>query len=214
MENYKAQISTSADRFLTLLKTGGPRSAAGLARELGITGEGARLHLLKLLDDGLVEAVTEPKGVGRPQQIWSLTERGNRRFPDSHSDLTVQLISTIEEVLGPDALNNVIVAREQVISDRYYKALAPIADFSAKMSRLAEMRHSEGYLAEWRKDGDAYLFIEHHCPICAAATVCTSICQVELKTFRRIFGEFATVERTDHLLSGAKKCVYRIVPLS
>ncbi|UYQ94636.1 transcriptional regulator [Chitinophaga horti] len=214
MENYKAQISTAADRFLTLLKTGGPQTASGMAKELGITGEGARLHLLKLQEEGLVEAVTEPKGVGRPQQIWSLTERGNRRFPDSHSDLTVQLINTIEEVLGPDALNNVIVAREQAISDRYYEALSLIDNLPDKLARLAEMRHREGYLAEWRKDGEAFLFIEHHCPICSAAKVCGNICQAELKTFRRIFGEHASVDRIDHLLSGAKRCVYKIVPLS
>jgi predicted ArsR family transcriptional regulator len=214
LENYKAQITTAADRFLTLLKTGGPQTAAGMARELGITGEGARLHLLKLQEEGLVEAVTEPKGVGRPQQVWSLTERGNRRFPDSHSDLTVQLIQKIEEVLGADALNNVITAREQDNSDRYYQALATLPNLSEKLARLAEMRHREGYLAEWRADGDAFLFIEHHCPICSAARVCGSICQAELKTFHRIFGDQASVERTDHLLSGAKRCVYRIVPFS
>lgn len=214
LENYKTQISTAADRFLTLLKTGGPQSASAMAKDLGITGEGARLHLLKLQEEGLVEAVTEPKGVGRPQQIWSLTERGNRRFPDSHSDLTVQLINTIGDVLGPDALDEVIVARERAISDRYYDALSSLTDLSEKLARLAEMRHKEGYLAEWRQDGDAFLFIEHHCPICSAAKVCGNICQAELITFRRLFGDQASVDRVDHLLSGAKRCVYKIVPLS
>jgi len=96
-----------------LLKTQGPQTAADLGVGLGITGEAARQQLLKLAGDGLVEAMVEVRGVGRPSQVWRLTASGNTRFPDTHAELTVQLIHTVKTVLGEEALERLITAREQ-----------------------------------------------------------------------------------------------------
>src|SRR5215831_5717514 len=99
------------ERLLVLLKTRGPQTAADLGAALGITGEAARQQLVKLAADGLVEATSEPRGVGRPAQFWSLTEKGHARFPDSHAELTVQLLRAIRSELGEKALDRLIAAR-------------------------------------------------------------------------------------------------------
>jgi predicted ArsR family transcriptional regulator len=66
-------------------------------------------------------------------------------------------------------------------------------------------------MAEVRADGrSAFLFIEHHCPICAAATACQGFCATELDLFRRVLGPDASVERTEHIVSGDRRCVYRV----
>jgi predicted ArsR family transcriptional regulator len=57
-----------------------------------------------------------------------------------------------------------------------------------------------------------WLLVEDHCPICAAATQCQGFCRSELALFRRCLGPEATVERTEHLLAGARRCAYRIRP--
>jgi predicted ArsR family transcriptional regulator len=54
------------------------------------------------------------------------------------------------------------------------------------------------------------LLIEDHCPICAAATQCQGFCRSELALFQRCLGPGATVERTEHLLAGARRCAYRV----
>src|SRR4051794_39797419 len=89
----------AADRLLMLIKTRGPQTAADLSAALGITGEAARQQLVKLAAEGLVVATSEPRGVGRPAQVWSLTAAGNARFPDAHAGLTVQLIGAIRKEL-------------------------------------------------------------------------------------------------------------------
>ena len=61
------------DRAIWVLKTKGPQALCVVAEELKITMEGARFQLLKLANEGLVEASTEAKGRGRPKQIWALT---------------------------------------------------------------------------------------------------------------------------------------------
>ncbi|KAA2242880.1 transcriptional regulator [Chitinophaga agrisoli] len=204
------KIKTAADRFLVLLKTRGPQTAASLAAELGITGEGARLQLLKLAEEGLVVAATSARGVGRPVQVWSLTAQGNAHFPDNHAELTLQLIDTIRHQLGQEALDQVISAREQQQVERYLSALEGVDGIGDKIARFAAIRTEEGFLAEWRQDEEGFLFIENHCPICSAATQCMNICQSELRTFRTILGDEVTVSRAEHIASGDHRCVYRI----
>ena len=44
----------------------------------------------------------------------------------------------------------------------------------------------------------------------AAAAICQGFCRSELDAFRRILGPGCRVERTDHILAGARRCAYRI----
>lgn len=210
MENYPTRTKNAAERFLTLIKTRGPLSAAELANELGITGEGARLQLLKLAEEGLVHSESASKGVGRPVLIWSLTPLGNARFPDTHTELTRELIQTIKNVLGKEALDNVVNAREKNQFEKYSTALEGVAGLENRLTSFAAIRSGEGYLAEWKKEGDTYYFIENHCPICCAATECDNICTSEMRTFVGILGENMNVSRMEHIINGARRCVYKI----
>ena len=66
-------------------------------------------------------------------------------------------------------------------------------------------------MAEWRRSRDGSLtLIENHCPIRAAAGVCSSLCRAELELFQALLGDDLSVERTEHMLDGARRCAYRI----
>ena len=76
---------------------------------------------------------------------------------------------------------------------------------------LAEIRREQGYMAECTRMPDgSMLLAENHCPICAAASICQGLCREELSLFRAVLGDKARVERTDHILAGARRCAYRI----
>jgi predicted ArsR family transcriptional regulator len=62
-----------------------------------------------------------------------------------------------------------------------------------------------------RADG-SLLLRENHCPICVAAKSCQGLCREELALFRAVLGGQARVERTDHILAGASRCAYVIMP--
>lgn len=211
-ENSPQSVRSAADRLLLLLKTRGPQTVADLGEALSITGEGARQQLIKLAADGLIEATTEVHGVGRPLQVWHLTTAGHARFPDAHAELTVQLLRTIRTELGEAALERLIVTREAETRANYTAVLEGAADLEERIARLAAARRREGYMAEWQAEGDGYLLIENHCPICAAATACQSLCRAELELFREVLGTEATVTRIEHILADARRCVYRIAP--
>ncbi len=210
LENFIPMARSAAERILTLLKTRGPQKAADLGKALGITGEAARQQLMKLAADGLVEASSEVRGVGRPTQVWRLTAAGNARFPDAHAELTVQLIDTIRSELGEGALTRLIAAREERTRTNYGAELEGITELGERVARLAEIRSREGYMAEWRAGGAEFLLIENHCPICAAATICQGLCQTELELFGAVLGQGVQVSRVDHIVAGARRCAYRI----
>jgi predicted ArsR family transcriptional regulator len=193
-----------------LLKTRGPQTAADLGTALDITGEAARQQLLKLAADGLVEATSEPRGVGRPTQVWRLTDKGNARFPDAHAELTAGLLRSIRSELGEPALDRLIAARAAESLASYQAALEGSADLGERVRRLAEARTREGYMAECQAIEEGYLLVENHCPICVAATVCQGFCQAERDVFQQALGQGVSVERTEHIVGGDRRCAYRI----
>jgi predicted ArsR family transcriptional regulator len=207
LENF---VRPAADRFLVLLKTRGPQTATNLGKAAGVTAEAARQQLVRLAADGLVVATAEPRGVGRPTQVWGLTEAGNARFPDGHSELTAQLIGTIRTQLGEDVLDRLIASRTAESKAAYAAALEGATGLGERVARLAEARTREGYMAESRAEGDGYLLVENHCPICVAATACQGFCRSELDTFRAVLGPDASVERTEHIVQGDRRCAYRV----
>ncbi len=65
-------------------------------------------------------------------------------------------------------------------------------------------------MAEVREDEGGLLLLEHHCPICAAARLCTGLCREELALFAQVLGTGVAVERVSHILAGAGRCAYRV----
>ncbi|HEY0106612.1 MAG TPA: hypothetical protein VGB91_11055, partial [Rhizomicrobium sp.] len=80
------------------------------------------------------------------------------------------------------------------------------------LDALAKIRSAEGYMAQVRRDADGgdWLLVENHCPICAAARLCTGLCREELALFQRILGRDVRIERISHILAGAGRCAYRV----
>jgi len=199
-----------SDRILLALKTRGPLSTADLATVLGVTGEAARQQLVRLEADGLVVGRRESGGVGRPRQRWWLTELAQQRFPDAHPELTVQLIRTVERTLGEAALDRIIEARQDEQRKAYGDAMRGAGTVEERLKRLAAIRSAEGYMAAVRKEGDGWLLVENHCPICAAARACQGFCRSELALFREMLGPGVEVERSEHVLAGGRRCAYRV----
>ena len=202
---------TNEDRLLYALRSRGPQAAAALAATVAITPMGAHKLLARLETQGLVEAQDDQRGeAGRPRKLWSLTAAGHGRFPDRHGDLTVQLIQQARAVFGEAGLDQLIVARERDSELHYRAALDRCRTTGDRVRELARLRAEEGYMARAERVGKDWLLVEDHCPICAAAQSCQGFCRSELALFQRCLGPGLTVERTEHLLAGARRCAYRI----
>ena len=203
-------LPSSRERILHVLKTKGPQTAAALAKRLGMTAVAARQHLEPLEADGLVGYDEQPKGVGRPAREWRLAEKTAGLFPDSHGELAVSMLGSMRAAFGQKGLDRLVALRTKEQIRAYRERIAPGAPLHRKVALLAALRREEGYMAEWSRAGKGFHLVENHCPICAAARACQGLCAGELDVFRAVLG--ARVERTEHILAGARRCVYTIHP--
>lgn len=201
-----------ADRILSTLKTRGALGIPDIAKVLDVTVEAVRQQMVKLQSEGLVDAESRPAGRGRPTQIWRLTGTGHARFPDTHAEMTVQMISAVITVFGEKGMDQLIGVREETMRANYREAMQGARSLKTKLERLADIRSREGYMAEFRPEGDGFLFIENHCPICTAARACTGFCRSELQLFEEVLGPDASVSRVEHVLAGARRCAYQVSP--
>jgi predicted ArsR family transcriptional regulator len=197
--------------IVKLLKTEGALKSAQLAKRLRLTPMAVRQHLYALQREQLVASEERPVPIGRPAKHWRLTRQADGLFPDAYAELNVALIEAVGKTFGPDGLQRVIESREAKQRADYTSRIAPSAPLRERLQQLARVRTEEGYMAEVRPDGrGGFLFIENHCPICAAATACQGFCATELDLFRTILVPDASVERTEHIVSGDRRCVYSV----
>ena len=199
-------------RIVKLLKTEGPMDSASLAARLKVTAMAVRQHLYALQQEKLVTAEERKVPLGRPAKYWRLTKEAERLFPDAYAELNAALITSVQDAFGADGMARLLDARVARQRADYASRITVSAPLSKKIQQLANIRSGEGYMAEVKRDGNGFLFIENHCPICAAATVCQGFCATELDLFRSALGPGVSVERAEHILSGDRRCVYRITP--
>jgi predicted ArsR family transcriptional regulator len=203
--------SRTRRRIVNLLKTEGAMDSARLAASLQVTPMAVRQHLYSLQEEKLVAAEERPVPLGRPAKHWRLTKEASRLFPDAYAELNVALIDAVGETFGPSGLQRLLETRLAQQKIAYGSRITPSAPLGKKLQQLAAVRTEEGYMAEVKPDGrGAFLFIENHCPICAAATACQGLCATELDLFRSVLGPNVTVERAEHIVSGDRRCAYRV----
>lgn len=204
----------TTDKIIQLLKLHGPLTAKTLAEELALTTMGVRQHLQALEDAGDVDIEDRVEGRGRPTRYWGLTEQSRTHFADRHSELSLQLIDSVKMIFGDQGLDKLIEHREQTAMQQYRSALQGMTDITSRLTKLVELRTLEGYMATQEQADGAFWLLENHCPICSAATKCQNFCRSELQQFQQLFADIATVSREEHIIDGARRCAYRIAPLS
>lgn len=205
---------TGRAAVLALAKREGPIAADALASRLKLTPTAVRQHLQALAEEGLVAEVEGERtpGRGRPAKRWRTTEAADGRFADAHASLTAELIQQMRRAFGEAGVDRLLALRTADQAALYRAAIDPAAPLRTRLEALTAIRDREGYMAELREAPEGgFLLLEHHCPICAAARLCTGLCREELALFGRVLGDGVTVTRVSHILAGEGRCAYRIV---
>ena len=198
--------------IVKLLKTEGAMDSAALAARLGLTAMAVRQHLYALAEEKLVTAEERRVPLGRPAKHWQLTREADRLFPDAYAELNVSLLAALGDTFGAAGVERVLESRSARQRKAYAARIRPGAPLREKLQQLARIRSEEGYMAEVKAEGRGrFLFIENHCPICAAATACQGFCANELELFRAVLGA-VEVERLEHIVAGERRCAYRVTP--
>jgi predicted ArsR family transcriptional regulator len=207
----QSRESKTRRTIVKTLKTEGAMDASRLASRLGLTAMAVRQHLYQLRREKLVTAEERPGPRGRPAKYWQLTPEADRLFPDAYAEVSLALIEAVGDAFGEAGLKRVLQSRYARQREDYLRRIPPALPLKEKVRKLARIRTEEGYMAAVKPIGKgAFLLTENHCPICAAASACQGFCVTELDLFRGVLGPGVVVERTEHIVSGGRRCAYRI----
>ena len=202
---------TTRETIITELKKRGQARADDLAQPLKLTPMAIRQHLYQLRDEGVVRCVSKPLGRGRPAKLWQLTEKSDVYFPDAHRELSLDILDSVKDVMGPSALDTLIEHRATKQLAHYRAITRDCNNLDDLLETLATERCREGYMAEVTpKDASTIHLLENHCPICEAAKACKGLCTQELNVFSKLLEGLAKIERTEHVLAGGRRCAYEI----
>lgn len=208
-----SQLVTERTRraIINLLKHEGAMDALALAKYLEISAMAVRQHLYALQAEDLVTYQEEARPMGRPAKLWQLTSKANRFFRDGYSELTLDLIDAVIKVYQEAGLEQLLERRTCQQLQAYQAQIPQKGLLVERLEALAQLRSDEGYIAQVQAQADgSFWLIEKHCPIEDAAAVCSALCRQELEMFECLLGKEVTIERIEHLLSGQRRCVYRI----
>jgi predicted ArsR family transcriptional regulator len=208
IEDAKQKVK---DQILHLLKMQGAQTATAIAEQVQVSPMAIRQHLQSLQAEHWVTYQEERRPLGRPVKLWELTVQAGDRFPNSHADLMVDLLKSVESVFGNAGLDQLVAERSQRQVQTYQAKVAKTGTWQQRVWAIAHLRTQEGYMAEVIElpAGDL-LLVENHCPIYAAAQTCQKLCGAELEVFRAVLGTTVTVERVEHILAGDRRCAYRV----
>ncbi|MGQ7279162.1 helix-turn-helix transcriptional regulator [Brevibacillus thermoruber] len=201
--------TSTRDQILNMLKVKGSLSVSDMAVELGITEMAVRRHLNTLERDNLIKSTLVRQAMGRPTNVYSLSEEADELFPRNYSHLTLDFLRDLEAMDGTGKVEMLFRRRENRLEEAYRKQIQQEA-LEERVAKLAELQNEKGYMVEWEKDEQSgcYRIREYNCPISQVAREFNQACNCELSLFRRVLK--ADVVQTSCMAKGGDKCVFEI----
>jgi iron-sulfur cluster biosynthesis transcriptional regulator SufR len=197
-------------RILMLLKDKGDLTADELAEALGISAVAVRRHLTKLEGDQLVMYHEVQRGMGRPSFVYRLGEAAASFFPRRYEELAVNVLETIRELYGREAIDAIFQMRTSHMIDSYRRKISG-PTFDSRLAQLTRLREADGYMSTWESGQDGvFILREANCPIFHVAEGCDTACAHDMALLTNVLE--ADVVRTGHLARGDGACCYEIRP--
>jgi predicted ArsR family transcriptional regulator len=197
--------------ILEILKEREGATVAELADALEMAAVSVRHHLDILQGDNLIKvARVERKGsVGRPQQIYVLTEEAVEYFPNNFAALAGNLVRQIKQTLPPEQVECVFRNLAHDLAGQFERGPAEGGQIEAQLERIAEFLNSQGYLASWEEgaDGD-YLLHKHNCPYAGVSAEHRELCAMDQVLVETLVER--PCERVQHMVTDGHSCTYRV----
>ncbi|MGG0812698.1 ArsR family transcriptional regulator [Paenibacillus alvei] len=203
-------INHSARRnILLFLKQQGTVGVPAIAKHLQLTAIAVRRHLYALQKGGYVHAHLIRQQLGRPTYEYSLTDKASMLFVSAYDTLIIDILEQLQEQSGEDTVEELFHYRRQKQEKRYAPLLNQ-ATLEERICALAALQDKEGYMVRWgRWEDGSYWLEEANCPISQVAAQFGSPCRCEQSMFATVL--HADVDRTECIVEGGTRCMFRIV---
>ncbi|MBA4537544.1 transcriptional regulator [Bacillus aquiflavi] len=198
---------STRDQLLNLLKTEKRLTVTEMSSQLGITGMAIRRHLNNLEREGYIQTSIVRKNMGRPVQIFSLSQKGENLFPKSYANIAVEFLEDIEAMKGQELVAALFQNREARLEEKYKQRIKS-KTFIGRVAELAEIQNESGYMVNWKETSNGvFEFIEHNCPIYDVASKYNQACSCEVSLFKKVL-QTGNVEQIHCMVKGGDACQY------
>lgn len=181
-----------------------------LAEAVDINPISVRHHISKLQADGLVASQEERHGVGRPRQVFFLTEAGLEAFPTRYLRLTIRLLEQLKENL-PKAMVDQLFSQmaADLVNDYAQTADLDGLSIEQRLELINELLRAEGFDLEWEKKENQYFIREINCPYLHVGQTHPEICVIDQTLISTVLN--LPTEKVKCILDGDHQCTY-VVP--
>lgn len=196
---------TSDKGLLDFVRREGTVTISSLVREMGVTATAVRQRLQRLMAEGLVERRTERKMRGRPNHLYSLTEKGERTAGTNFADMAMVLWDEIKSVPDVEVRRGLLKRIAGRLVERYRGDLSgdTLRDRMKSLSRLMAEREVPFQVSSL---ADLPVLTALACPYPELAKRDRSVCTMEKLMLSEILGE--SVRLSECRLDGANCCTF------
>lgn len=199
---------STRDEILMMLKTSGSLTVSEISKELGITEMAVRRHLNTLERDELIKSSIVRQTMGRPTNLYSLTEKAENQFPKAYLNLAKDILGGIFEAEGIDKVKEVFDRREERLRESYLNRMRGLTSLEDKVNTLVDIQNEKGYMVDLEETEEGYLIKEFNCPISEIAKEYDHACDGERKLFINLLD--TDVDSVKCMARGDHNCVYLV----
>jgi predicted ArsR family transcriptional regulator len=193
------------DKILQTLLRHPRATIQDLAEATGITPISVRHHLNALQAEGLVGVAEERHGVGRPRQVFFLTEEGLERFPSRYLRLASRLLAQLKSTMPGPMVNSLLQQMAEVMAEEYAGQVQGLS-MEDRLELAKSLLAEEGFTVEWEKRDEQYYIHEITCPYLQVGQNHPEICTLDQSLLSRLLA--VPAEKVQCILNGDALCTY------
>jgi predicted ArsR family transcriptional regulator len=180
-------------------------------RDKNITAVTVRHHLNELQT---MRLITPPQRrrkdtPGRPQHVYSLTEKAQEHFPDNYQALASNLISQIKSKLPPESINVIV---EGIADDMANNAHIGNLPIDRRLEKIVQYLDDNGYKAGWERVNNGFVLYTTNCPYHQISHTTDALCQMDMRLVSSLLGVVPRL--LSRVSEGDSRCAYFIPDLS
>jgi DeoR family suf operon transcriptional repressor len=193
--------------ILVELKLAPGLTSKELSARLGLSLNAIRHHIKELEVDGLLEHDREQRGVGAPVFAYRLSPAGERVFPRRYESALTDVLETLVEREGREAVVGALEARYAALLRRLPSDIAELPS-ERRLAAVTRLLNEDGFMPGWEGSAEGGTLTEHNCAIRAVAERFPEICEAEERFLSAALG--ASVDLQAHVLDGCSACEYQV----
>jgi len=200
---------STRDVILYAIKSSNQATVEDLAEAAEVSPVTVRHHLNTLQANGLIEANSVRRKVGRPYYVSNISERGQELFPKRYVRLTSRLLDELKDRLPEAAVTEIFRGVVDRILDEHRGEYEHLL-FEERLNYLVSLLADEGFLSSWEKTSDGYRFIEYSCPYLSVGNHHTEVCTFDRELILNVMQ--TPIQQHTCMLEGESCCEFTFSP--